>query len=730
MLQEGNYDVLEFSMPSQGMNQNISPDILPPSFAYALENIIAKPLGEGQVRFGTAQIMSLPNPEFTILKQFPFVKADGSEQILLYVQEYAQDATAHTFTVIDGLQASLLQASRRFSFTGPDNIARYVEDTAIKVEYTLNGHMTLYDTVASLVSEGNVVTVTLEQNTFPAEAVITHVSFSTGTLYSYDLSSRIPFNPLSAPLKQNLTVGCVPRHATFTDASGMGKLLICNGVDRVLSWDGTILEEVYDFVSEEVLALNRIDERHLSFVTSPSFEIGNYAVGNLLQIVVNGITTQTTIAACVLNAQTVTVTTTTDLPNFVQDQTQLSYQAWPPKFNFLFVAHDRLWALGEGAVGLAWRNPYEALRVYYASKTNTVTGWFNERTKTVPSLDLSKKHGEPDNLEAICLLGNFIAFMGRKKTQVYQGQNPLPLDEGGDFAFNAILPIGVIHGDLLVELPNDVFFINQSGLQSFSTLNVAKQFAVTSFDAVDPKIQQDVGSMMAFNASYRAACSFKYDGGSIAGFKIGKNKVLCSLFSTTLYSWSLFSGDFEKATSFLTLGNRLYLSLHNKVYKYADGNDGTPPCYADRGGKGSKVDSQSRVDSQLIPFSWTLPVIHLKGRRYANKRYELQLDYPSSFTVRPENQISIGISGDLPKSYQIDSPCRFELRGDLLQSIPLTETQAPQEDGLGFRFGQPFAYPKDRLKFMASKFWLTLSGYTKDGSLTFKKIKLYGIIER
>src|SRR3990167_9547361 len=137
MLQEGNYDVLEFSMPSQGMNQNISPEVLPSSFAYVLENIIAKPLGEGRVRFGTSEIMSLPNPEFTILKQFPFVKDDGSEQILLYVQEYAQDATAHTFTVIDGLQASLFQASRRFSFTSPDNIARYVNDSAIKVEYTL-----------------------------------------------------------------------------------------------------------------------------------------------------------------------------------------------------------------------------------------------------------------------------------------------------------------------------------------------------------------------------------------------------------------------------------------------------------------------------------------------------------------------------------------------------------------------------------------------------------------
>jgi hypothetical protein len=158
-----------------------------------------------------------------------------------------------------------------------------VKDTAIKVEYVLNGRMTLYDTIASLTVGGTSVTVTLAHNAFPAGAVITAVSFSTGTIYRYDLAPRIPDNPLSAPLKQNLAVGCVPRYATF-----LGKLLICNGVDRVLCWDGTTLQEVYDFVPEETVALTRINDRHFSIVTSPSFDIANYAVGNLLQITVNG----------------------------------------------------------------------------------------------------------------------------------------------------------------------------------------------------------------------------------------------------------------------------------------------------------------------------------------------------------------------------------------------------------------------------------------------------------
>jgi len=284
--------------------------------------------------------------------------------------------------------------------------------------------------------------------------------------------------------------------------------------------------------------------------------------------------------------------------------------------------------------------------------------------------------------------------------------------------YNSTLSTGVVHGDLVIDLPNDTFFITKTGLQSFSSLNIAKQFAATSMNAVDPLIQQYVTSITSSNVDYRASCSFKYDGGALAGFKIGRNKVICSLFSTSLYSWSLFSGDFLQASSFLTLGNNLYLSIGNQIFKYADGNDGTPPLYGDQNGKG------------FIYFSWTLPVIHLKGRRFAGKRYEIQMDYPSSFTIRPENQMNIQISGDLPKSYQINTPCRFDVRGDALQTIPLTTDNPATQDSLGFRLEKPYGFFKDRMKFLASKFWLTLSGYTKDGVLSLKKIKLYGIIER
>ena len=706
MLQQGNYDVLEFLPPANGMNQNIATDTLPLSFAYLLENIIPKPLGEGTVRFGTKLLMSLGAPDATILKLFPFAKPDGSKQILFYTQEYIQDTNATSFALVDRDPYS-------FSFS-TRNAVRYVKETPIKVTYTYNGLTTLVDMIADVTVVGNSVTITLATNALPPtgfipEPIITSVSFSSGTLYAYDLVTKT----LSAPLRQNLSVACVPRFVTY-----LNTLVICNGVDRLLSWDGTSLRDVFDLVKEEATSLIRLDNRNLSFTVPATFNLEDYAVGNLLQLKISGINTSATIVGRTLNASTLTVTMDKDLPQFVLNQTEIFYQAFPPRFNFLYVAHDRLWALGEGAASIGYRLPQEALKVYYSYKTNTITGWFNERSKTVPSLDLSKKHGEPDNLEAICLVNNLIAFVGRQKTQVYQGQSPLPQNEGGDFVFNSILPTGVIHGDLLLELANDAVFITPSGIQSFSTLNVARQFAVSSMNAIDPLVQKQVTSLLTSNQNYWRSCHFRYERGGLAGFKLGQNKTLASLFSTSLDAWSLFSGDFEEAHSFLSFGDALYFSMGNQIYQYADGKDGTPPLFGDQGG------------TALIFFAWTLPVIALEGRRFAGKRYEIQMDYPSSFTVRPQNDMTINVSGDLPKSYQLTSPCRFEMRGDILQTVPLTTANPALPESIGFRLDQPYGFFKDRFKFLASRFWLTLSGMTRDGPVTLRKCKLYGVIER
>ncbi|CAK9254197.1 unnamed protein product [Sphagnum jensenii] len=225
------------------------------------------------------------------------------------------------------------------------------------------------------------------------------------------------------------------------------------------------------------------------------------------------------------------------------------------------------------------------------------------KTKAVPSLDLSDKEDLPDNLEAITVVNGMTAFLGRKQTYLYTGSEPL----GG-----------------APPAPGKPLF--------------EYQFAVSSTDAVDPVVRQNVASMMTSNRAYRGL----------------------------------------------------------SVVFYAD-NTTAYPIYGDRNGE------------RLISFLWALPVVHQRGKRWANKRYEIQIEYPSSFVLETENTLSLLISGDLRKSFTLSSVDTLPFKGDLLKTIPLVQQARPDPNNpnpqsLGMRLDEPYAYPKGRLKFASSQF--------------------------
>jgi hypothetical protein len=716
MFQEANYNVLEFNPPIQGMNRNIAPEVLPQDFASVLENILPTPQGLATVRYGTKRLTGVNlDPDAVIIEAFPYAKANGDSQMLLYVQTFVQDATAQNFQVL---------APNRFSFDTA--VAdKFGVDTPIKIPYTSLGVSTLYSPIVSKTVVGNTVTLTVQDNGFPQNiggVRINSVLFSESGLYVYDLQTAT----LSAALKTGLSVACVPRSVTF-----LNTVVICNGVDRVLAWDGVTLREVVDFVKEDTaIDFNRIDHHRFTFALAPAkaliFDITKYQNNNQIQLKIHGVITSTTVVDIQRHGDLITITTQDVLPAF-DHPPELFYRDWPPAFSFLIVAHNRLWALGPGAVGLSYRDPDQALRVYFTYQSNTISNWFNPTTKTVPSINLAEGHGCPDNLEAIAYVSGLMVFMGRNCTQVWTGSEPLGAavdPTRPKFEFSSMLPIGIVHGNLVVEMANDVYFVSQNGLLSFSTLNVAKQFAATPSDAVDPLVRQYVTSTTTSNQAYRACRSFKYKSGAFCGFKIGLNKVLVSLYSTNLYAWSLFSGDFEKSQSFLaTLDNALYLLIDDQIYQYADGTKNTPPIYGDNHGK------------DLINFMWSPPIVHLPGRRWANKRYELQVGYSSSVVLGKENSLSILIHGDLHRSFSLSDNYHLPFKGDILQTIPLVASGRPDPDepdaeAFGFRLDEAYAFAKDRLKFLSSSFGVSVFGSTKNGIITIKKMRLFGIAER
>lgn len=706
MFQESNYDVTEFSMAQNGMNQFISPDVLPYNFCYFLENIIPNPLGVGQVRYGTALVNSDLGNDFNIIKCFPFTLNGSTNQAILYVGYYVQDTTFTTPIMID---------SSNFSFisTTPHN---YVPDTKIKIVYHFNAtplvSYTLYADLKTVSIAGTTVTVNIINNLFPGTAVtISEVWCQFGQIYSYDFIT----NTLTSRATL-LSIGCVPRVSYFQQV-----MIICNGIDPVKYWDGTNLNDVSEFLVEtQANTFNRIGASSFSFnVQNLSiFNIEKYFVGNLIKLDVSGTVTQLTILTSALVANLVTITTTTaTVPAFVANQVSIFYQDKPPAFSFIYVAKDRIWALGPGAVGLEYRSTSEQLRVYYSYRTNAVSGYglFNENTKTIPFIDMSEKIGIQDNFEAITQVNGLLAFMGRQHTQVWSGLTP---GQGGDFSWSSNLPIGILQGDLLIELSNDTYFVAQSGIHSLSTLNIARQFSANSDDAVDNIAKSFASDATASNANYRSCSSFKYDNGGFAGFKISNNKILSSLFSTKLYSWFYLSGDFSGSNCFMELGVQLYMCIGNKIFRYADGGNNSKKIYGDQGG------------TNLINVVWTPGLIKFKGRKgYANKRYELVLNYPSSFTLNNNNQIQISILGDIPKNFTLNDPCSFEQRGDLIGQEPIVPVQG-LPTSLGFRLSSEYEIVNKRLKFTSSSFWISVSGYVMNGPLTFRRIRLFGVGER
>lgn len=692
MFQEGNYDIIDFPAPIEGMNQFISPEILPPQFCHYLENMTPSPLGSCQVRYGTRLINSVGADDNNILEEFYYVKADGTKQLILYVQSYTQDTTVNTEVIVN-------QTTITFNSTG--NAAKYVADTPIKILYTLDAaNYILYSTIKAVAVAGVAVTLTLEGNLFPNGGVqlVTSIYYSVGQIYSYSFST----NTFSGILQDGLSVSCIPRSVFFQQT-----LLIYNGVDRLMTWDGTTLSQIVDYVKEvDGNTFNRVDNTHFTFVATGAFDATKYGNNNLIQLTVNGAVSNLTNSAIAIAGNIVTLTTLEVLPAFTgANIVQLFYRDWPPPFNYIYAGPDRLWALGPGPASITWRVPNEALRFYYTYIPNTLTKWFDENSKTVPSIDVSDKHGIPDNLEAICQVNGLTALMGRSKTQVWSGSIP-----GVDFAWASNIPVGIAHGNLLVPISNDAYFVSQAGLQTFSTLNIARQFAATSSNAVDPIINNYLETAMSSNIEYRACRAFKYEQGNLGGFKIGRNNVLVSLFQNTFYAWSFFSGDFNLSNTFVSTDNALYMAIKNSIFQYADGNDGSPKLYADNN------------NTAMISFTWVpgLTTMGKRGKRYASRRYELILNYPSEFTQNPLNVIKIVANGYISYNCNAESIVQFQNAGDLLGTAPIGN----------FRLSVPFNFVNQGLKFVSSGFWMRLTGYTFNGPLSFKQLKLFGIGER
>jgi len=346
MFKEADYDKIVLVPPISGMNQNISEQILPSEFCYYLLNILPAPLGKGTVRFGNKLIFADEDNTYQIIRAFPFKNANGNNQFIRYGQEYK---------AFVGATSQIISAANKITIES-ENVNLFVKDTYLLLQYNFDGilYSPSYYFIKNIVElEEDKIEIEVENNSFPEPVPIegypiVSLSYASGVLDVFDVDSG---ELVDGQRIEDLAVACIPR-GDFIDS----KYFICNGVDKIMTWDGTNLEVYKEYVKEFANTFNRIDNTHFSFISNDQFIIGKYFVGNLINLKIDNITTNLTVSNIGIVGNIITITTLENLPAFGgQARIELFYQDSPPPFSAVKAAKDRLFALGPGAAGTDYR---------------------------------------------------------------------------------------------------------------------------------------------------------------------------------------------------------------------------------------------------------------------------------------------------------------------------------------------------------------------------------------
>ncbi len=716
MFKSSQYDVIEVPVPVKGMNQHISPELLPVTQSYWLENILPTPLGQGQVRYGCNKLPNITLPQDAQIQEMfyfsyvnhstsftpstPFIdRPKPQDQLLLYVQHYLKDESI----------VSPVMSENGVTFSS-QHASYFIPGTPLKLIYRKgNSQHIAYLEIRETSVEAQTVTLTVDSNTASlTNATIEEIHYPRGSIYLYDLTTQ-QLN--TTPLKENLAIHTLPRAIFFQN-----KLIVCNGVDRLLSWDGVNLAEIYDFVAENTLLLTKEDVHRFSCVinTLSFFVLDKYFPDQQIQLMIDNQTYTLTIDQVSFNEgdKKLTLTTVEVLPEFTVNM-RLFYKDYPPRFSYLHVHKDRIYALSEGAVNSSYRS--QPLYVYFTYRELSINNWVDETTKQTPFIDLSYTHQEYDQIEAIQSLKDQILFIGRRKTQIWHGTYPLDKTQ---FYWKSTIHAGVVHGNLVTSVSNHLLFVSPSGLVSLGAqegisttqagLLANTQAQLNNVPQLDPLIEQYLKSLDN-PIAYRQCRAFRYEDGPFMGFKIGEHETLINLINTEIPSWSVLSGLFKQASSFCAIHQQLFISKANQVYYYADGRK-------------SRKNTAFTDDGEAIHFHWSLPIIQDAVKRFSCQRYEVNMTNPE-ITPNPANSFELTVYGDRPKAFEVRST--YPMDSASSHNLPAV---AGIDDGIAVN--RPYAAFKARMKFVAVKFWGQLSGFVTQGPVLIKSVKFLGRRER
>lgn len=560
--------------PQNGISSN---SIDNPSYAKYIQNLILNEDSNLSVRNGTSIIAEHiidPNKIFNEqLKLMNYINYDGVSEILIYQTYFIKTP------FIDFTQNIVI-----------NEFADNITDIAIDIRgLTQNQKNNLYKYF------NNEVYVFIEQESYSDKIeiynvvknnddIVFRVNFDIGffdndfTLWVeragiYKFIDNLPLNTTIA-LYEDLEPNVIVSYINY-----QRYLVICNGVNPVLYYDGNNLRELFSDFQLDQDSISKTANNTLEIETALVFENelrANLINGNQITILnrlnVSQLSTITNVVFVVTDKVKVTITLNN---NLIGDPKNIIYKKALPHFSYVNVINDRLFALDSGGSDYKkFRTPDKSMLVYYCSKRKSIFDWYN-KAGFIDSINLASNSNKIDDLQCFNTYQGRILFWGKESVQIWVGNDPTVINDGqnvdfGDFRWQKTEPIGMFHKDMFIELPNTFIFLSKFGIASikidgFNNLVINLQFA----ESINGYVKKQLENLVT-NRDYRSLSCFLYPYGNFIGFRFIHNCYVYQLKGEGF--WTIFTQNFSESKAFLydSVTKNLYLSYNNKVLLYCD----------------------------------------------------------------------------------------------------------------------------------------------------------------
>jgi hypothetical protein len=480
-------------------------------------------------------------------------------------------------------------------------------------------------------------------------------------------------------------------NSDITTAMFANKMVIANGVDNMLSYDGTEVKTIKQYISQSKFNFEISSNSSLKTdVFAENVPIGRnvkvrFTDNEEIKTKVTNITPSIDKGFIILHFADEIIT---------KEVEDVFYELVAPKLARVYAAHDRLWAMGNEKFNInSYSLNVDKSRIYYTDITNDESSWYDDEGN-LSSINIADKMPESEELVAMAVKDGMTIFFCRNYSQVWGGTNPRA---NGDFSWIKTLPIGLTHPELFVNMPNDIGFFSQFGARTFSRFLQTEQLDIADMGSeVATDIHNAIEKVRLSSKQNKNIQNFQFHKQGWFGFKLDTDVMIFQTASNNL-AWSKFDGMFKDATAFLNTPNgKLYAAVGNKLYEY------DIESYAD--------------DDKPIQTTWTTAWFEPhNSKAWANKYTEIILE-PSALKTASLKRF---------KNYNSASYFFKEIN---LKSLPDYFDNAYWDNA---NFDSNFkekAIIRD--KFVANNISFSLQTNDKLGPLTIYSVRFYGSKEK